>query len=278
VQHKQRIQKVLEDANVKLASMISDVLGASGRRMLRSMIAGEANPDRLAALASHALAASRQTLSEALQGRVSAHHRFLLKQQLQTIEHLEQVVAEFEAQIEAALPPFQAAIERLLTIPGVSKTAAHVIPAELGPDMSCFPTTAHLLSWAGLCPMLNESAGKVMSRRLRKGAPWLKTCLVQCAWAAAHSKNNYLHAQLLRLRARRGPKKAVVAVAASILTISYHLLRDQALYRNLGSRYFTRLDQAALHNASPAAFASSAMRSKFPKPPNNTKLSSNSYH
>jgi transposase len=243
VQHKQRLQKVLEDANVKLASVISDVVGANGRRILKAMIAGEADPQKLAALASRALAASQQTLGEALQGRVTAHHRFLLRQHLQMIEHLEQVVAEFEAQIEAALQPFQAAIEHLLTIPGVSKTAAHVILAEIGAEMSCFPTAGHLLSWAGLCPTLNESAGKVMSRRLRKGAPWLKTLLVQCAWAAAHSKNNYLHAQFLRLRARRGPKKAVVAVAASILTIAYHLLRDRAPYRDLGPRYFTRLDR-----------------------------------
>jgi transposase len=215
--------------------MISDVLGASGRRRPRATIAGEANPYRLAALASHALAASRQTLGEVLQGRVTAHHRFMLRQHLQTIEHLEQMAAEFEAQIEAALQPFQAAIERLLTIPGISKTAAHVILAELGPDASCFPTAGHLLSQAELCPTLNESAGKLMSRRLRNGASSLKKLLVQCGWAAAHNKNNYVDAQFLRLPARRGLKKAVVA--ASILTISYHLLRDQTPYRDLGWWY-----------------------------------------
>ena len=130
-----------------------------------------------------------------------------------------------------------------MTIPGVSATAAHVIIAEIGVDMSRFATAAHLRSWAGLCPQLNESAGKVMSRRLRKGAPWLKTVLVQCAWAATRTKNSYLHAQFLRLRARRGPNKAILAVAASILTAAYYLLRDQLPYRDLGPLYFARLDQ-----------------------------------
>jgi len=130
-----------------------------------------------------------------------------------------------------------------MTIPGVSATAASVIIAEIGVDMSRFATVGHLRSWAGLCPQLNESAGKVMSRRLRYGAPWLKTVLVQCAWAATRSKTNYLHAQFLRLRARRGPKKAILAVAASILTAAYYLQRDQVPYRDLGPLYLARLDQ-----------------------------------
>jgi transposase len=243
VQHKQRIQKVLEDANVKLASVMSDIFGESGRRMLRALIAGQTDARKLAALGSDRLSASRETLAQALHGKVTAHHRFLLKQHLQMIEHLEQTVGEFEAQIEAALEPFRAAVERLITIPGVSATAASVIIAELGVDMSRFATVAHLRSWAGLCPQLNESAGKVRSRRLRYGAPWLKTMLVQCAWAATRSKHNYLHAQFLRLRARRGPKKAILAVAASILTAAYYLLRDQVPYRDLGPLYFARLDQ-----------------------------------
>jgi transposase len=243
VQHKQRIQKVLEDANVKLASVMSDIFGESGRRMLRALIAGQTDARKLAALGSDRLSASRETLAQALHGKVTAHHRFLLKQHLQMIEHLEQTVGEFEAQIEAALEPFRAAVERLITIPGVSATAASVIIAELGVDMSRFATVAHLRSWAGLCPQLNESAGKVRSRRLRYGAPWLKTMLVQCAWAATRSKHNYLHAQFLRLRARRGPKKAILAVAASILTAAYYLLRDRVPYRDLGPLYFARLDQ-----------------------------------
>jgi len=243
VQHKQRIQKVLEDANVKLASVVSDVVGESGRRMLKAIIAGQTDAKKLAALGSERLSASRETLAQALHGKVTAHHRFLLKQHLQMIEHLEQTVREFEAQIEAALAPFRAAVERLMTIPGVSATAASVIVAEIGVDMSYFATAGHLRSWAGLCPQLKESAGKIMSRRLRYGAPWLKTVLVQCAWAASRSKNNYLHAQFLRLRARRGPKKAILAVAASILTTAYYVLRDQVPYRDLGPLYFARLDQ-----------------------------------
>lgn len=242
-QHKQRIQKVLEDANVKLASVVSDVFGESGRRMLKALSAGETDAWRLAALRDGRLTASRETLAAALQGKVTAHHRFLLSQHLGTIAHLEQTVAAFEMQIEALLAPFHTAAERLVTIPGISTTAAHVIIAEIGVDMSRFATAGHLRSWAGLCPQLNESAGKVMSRRLRHGAPWLKTVLVQCAWAATRNKNNYLHAQFVRLRARRGPQKAIIAVAASILTTVYYLLRDQVPYRDLGSRYFTRIDK-----------------------------------
>lgn len=244
VQHTQRLQRVLEDANVKLASVISDVVGASGRRMLRAIIAGEDDPHKLAGLGDPRLAALPETLAEALHGKITGHHRFLLAQHLKLIEQLEKTVAEFEAQIEAALAPFRAAAERLMTIPGVSAIAAHVMIAEIGVDMRQFPTVGHLRSWAGLCPQLNENAGKVRSRTLRKGAPWLKTVLVQCAWAACNSKqHNYLRAQFLRLRARRGPKKAVIAVAASILTAAYFLLRDQVPYRDLGPQYFARLDQ-----------------------------------
>lgn len=242
-QHKQRIQKVLEDANVKLAAVVSDIGGESGRRILKALVAGVADPNRLAELGSKRLAASRATLAEALQGRVTAHHRFLLGQHLKTLEQLETTVAEFEAQIEAALQPFRAVIERLIAIPGVSTIAAHVIIAEIGCDMSRFPSAAHLRSWAGLCPQLNESAGKILSRKLRKGAPWLKTTLVQCAWAATRNRRSYLHAQFLRLRARRGPNKAILAVAASILTSTYYLLRDEVPYRELGSRYFASDDQ-----------------------------------
>jgi transposase len=243
VQHKQRIQKVLEDANVKLSSVVSDVFGESGRRMLKAISTGQTDARQLAALGDGRLSASRETLAAALHGKVTAHHRFLLSQHFRMIEYLEQTVAAFEARIEAAVEPFRAAIENLVTIPGVSATAAHVIIAEIGVDMSRFAKVGHLRSWAGLCPELHESAGKVMSRRLRHGAPWLKTVLVQCAWAATRNKTNYLHAQFVRIRARRGSKKAIIAVAASILTTAYYLLRNQVPYRDPGALYFARIDQ-----------------------------------
>lgn len=244
VQHTQRIQKVLEDANVKLTSVISDVMSGSGRRILEALVRGESDPQKLVQLASQRLHCSQAELLEALRGRVTEHHRFLLGQHLRMIDELERSIKEFDRRIEVALSPFRAHIERLTTIPGVSTMTAQIILAEIGTDMGRFPTAGHLLSWAGLCPRLEESAGKHRSTRVRKGAPWLKPALVQCAWAASRSRETYLRAQFLRLKARRGPKKAAVAVAGSILTAAYHLLRDQSEYRDLGPDYFVRHDSA----------------------------------
>lgn len=244
VQHTQRLQRVLEDANVKLGSVVSDVLGLSGRRIVRALVDGETDAQRLAELGHGRLRCSRKELSEALRGRVTEHHRFLLHQHLRTIEQLEETVAAFEARIETLLEPFRADIARLTTIPGISTTAAQVLLAEIGADMAVFPSAGHLLSWAGLCPRLDESAGKHRSTRLRKGAPWLKPVLVQCAWAAARTKNSYLQTQFLRIKARRGPKKAAVAVAASILTAAYHMLRDGLDYQDLGPAHLARRDSA----------------------------------
>jgi transposase len=244
VQHTQRIQKVLEDANVKLSSVVSDVVGISGRRILQAIVVGESDPEKLAELGSQRLRCPRAELVEALRGRVTEHHRFLLRQHLRMIEELERTITDFDRRIEVALEPFGDDIERLTAIPGVSTTAAQVILAEIGADMSRFPTAGHLLSWAGLCPRLDESAGKRRSTRVRKGAPWLKTVLVQCAWAASRAKETYLRAQFLRLKARRGPKKAAVAVAASILTAAYHMIRERAEYRDLGPDHFVRRDSA----------------------------------
>ena len=246
VQHTQRIQKVLEDANVKLASVLSNVLGVSGRRILAALIEGESAPEKLAELGSERLHCSRRELIDALQGRVTEHHRFLLRQHLGMIEELERMVSEFDGRIEVALAPFRDELERLKAIPGVSTTAAQVLLAEIGVDMGRFPTVGHLLSWAGLCPRLDESAGKRRSTRVRKGAPWLKPVLVQCAWAASRSKETYLRAQFLRLKARRGPKRAAVAVAASILTAAYYMLRDHAEYRDLGPDHFVRRDSVRM--------------------------------
>lgn len=242
-QHNQRVERVLEDANIKLSAVISDVLGSSGRRILAAIVAGEDDPDKLAALGSAQLKCPPERLREALRGCVSSHHRFLLRQHLDTIDHLQGVVEQFDAQIGKCLEPFRAQFERVLTIPGVADVAAATIIAEIGVDMSRFPTVAHLVSWAGLCPRMDESAGKRRSTRLRKGAPWLKPVLVQCAWAAARKNGTYTQAQFLRLRARRGPMKAAVAVAGTILTVAYHLLRDGVDYQDLGADYFVRRDR-----------------------------------
>jgi transposase len=244
-QHIQRIQKTLEDANIKLVSVISDIVGMSGRRILKAMIAGETNAMRLAELGSTRLKCSRSDLAAAVDGRVTAHHRFLIDHHLGLIEELERRIAAFDAHIEEVLTPFRHAVERLITIPGVSRIAAQVILAEVGPDMSPFPTAGHLLSWAGLVPRLDESAGKRRSTRVRHGAPWLKPVLVQGAWGAARAKGTYLQAQFYRLKARRGPKKAVVAVAASILTAVYHMLKDGTFYQDLGADHLVKRDAAA---------------------------------
>jgi transposase len=240
VQHTQRIQAVLEEANIKLSSVITDILGASGRRMLRAIIAGETDPTVLAGLGGPRLAASRTELSEALLGRMREHHRFLIRQHLGTIEQLEATITEFDARIEAALRPFRDTVERLKEVPGLSETSVQILVSEIGMDMSAFPTAGHLLSWAGLVPRLDESAGKRRSTRIRKGAPWLKPVLVQCAWAAARKKNSYYQAQFLRLKARAGVKKAVVAVAASMLETVYHMLQDGTCYRDLGAGHFAK--------------------------------------
>jgi transposase len=244
VQHTQRIQAVLEEANVKLSSVITDILGMSGRRILKAMVAGETDPGKLAELGSQRLGASRGDLTEALHGRVREHHRFLIDQHLKTIEQLEATITAFDVRIEAALAPFRDAIQRLKEIPGLSETSAQILIAEIGLDMSQFPTAGHLLSWAGLVPRLDESAGKRRSTRVKKGAPWLKPVLVQCAWSAARKKNSYFQAQFLRLKARRGPKKAAVAVAASLLTTAYHMLADGTCYQDLGPDHFARRDPA----------------------------------
>ena len=246
VQHTQRIQAVLEQANIKLASAITDILGASGRRILQAMIAGETDAQRLAALGGKRLGCPREKLAEALDGHVREHHRFLLAQHLKTIEQLQATIAAFDARIEAALAPFRDAVERLKEVPGLGATAAEVLIAEIGADMSQFPSAGHLLSWAGLVPRLDESAGKRRSTQVKKGAPWLKPVLVQSAWAAARKKNSYFQSQFLRLKARRGARKAIIAIAASILTTVYHMLRDGACYRDLGPEHFARRDPARL--------------------------------
>jgi len=245
-QHVQRVEKVLESANIKLGVVLSDVTGVSGRRILAALVAGETDAARLAALADSRVRATPQALQEALHGRITAHHRFLLREHLATIDHLHARLAAFDGQIAVVLEPFRRATEHLVTIPGVSQLTAQVLVAEIGIDMTRFPTVGHLISWAGLCPRLDESAGHRRSRRVRKGAPWLKTALVQAAWAATRVRGSYLQAQFQRLKARRGAMRAAVAVAASILTAAYYMLRDDVPYRDLGGAYFEQRDKAKL--------------------------------
>jgi transposase len=244
--HTLRNQKTLEDANLKLTQVMSDVLGTSGRAILTALVAGETDPERLVELTSGRLKATRAQLVEALHGRVTAHHRFMLKLHLAQIAALETAIADVEAQIRERLAPFRAAVSLLTTMPGLRETAVAVILAEIGDDMSKFPSAGHLVSWAGLCPRLDESAGKRRSTRTRQGAPWLKTTLVQAAWAAARKKESYFLGQFLRLKSRRGPKKAILAVAASMLTDVYYMLRDGVEFHDLGDQYFVQCDKQRL--------------------------------
>ena len=243
-QHTLRIQKILEDANIKLASVLSNILGTSGRAMLAAILAGEDDPERLAALAVGTARRKHPALVEALRGRVTSHHRTLLRLHVDLIAALETALQEVDAAVGKTLTPIAAHAKRLTTMPGVSDIVAHVIVAEVGVDMSRFPTAGHLISWAGLCPRNDESAGKRRSTRVRKSGTWLKTTLVTAAWAAVRTRDSYLRAQFLRLKARRGAKKAILAVAASMLTAVYFMLRDGVAYRDLGAQHFDRRDKA----------------------------------
>jgi transposase len=240
--HVLRIDKLLEDANLKLGVVLSDILGKSGRAVLEAIIAGESDPQRLAVHVSRRVKASRAEVLEALRGRVRAHHRFMLELHLHHIDALDKAITEIEREVGRGLEPFRQAAKLLSTMPGLSDTSAHVIVAEIGIDMSRFATPGHLLSWACMCPRNDESAGKRRSTRLRRGGKWLKTTMVQAAWSAIKVKGSYLQAQFHRLRARRGAKKAIVGVAASMLTAAWHMLRDGTEWHDLGAAHFDRAD------------------------------------
>ncbi len=241
-----RLQKTLEGANIKLASVASDVLGLSSRQMLAAVVAGtplEANG--LADIAHGKLRNKLPELEQALSGRVGPHQRFLLAEQLAHIDSLDASLERLSAEIAERMRPFDQLIDRLDAIPGIGRVIAEVLLAEIGVDMSRFPTANHLASWAGMCPGHNESAGKKRSGKTRKGSPWLRAALVQAAHAAAHSKQSYLAAQYRRLTARRGTRKAAVAVGHSILVSVYHLLSHDCPYVDLGPTYFEQRDPRA---------------------------------
>jgi transposase len=237
--HVQRLQKVLEDANIKLDSVITDLMGASGRAMMEAISRGETDAEKLAHLGSPRLKATHQQLVRALTGRITEHHRFMLRLHLAQADSVELAIEALDRRISEQLSPFRGEYERLQQIPGVAETAAAAIIAETGGDMSAFATSARLVAWAGLCPRLDESGGKRKSTRTRR-QNWIKTMLVQAAWAAIKQKGSYFRSLFLRLKARRGAKKAIVAVAASMLTAAYHIMRDGADYIELGPDFFRK--------------------------------------
>jgi transposase len=241
-----RLQKVLEGANIKLASVVSDIRGVSARLMLEALLAGERDTQQLASMAKGRLKEKRPQLMEALSGRLQPHQSFLIAEHLAQIDYLEGAIERLSGQIEERLRPFEQQIAWLDTIPGVNRRTAEVLWAETGGDMSRFASARHLASWAGMCPGNNESAGKRRTGRTRKGSPWLRHCLIEAAHGAAHTKNKYLNSQYHRLAARRGKKKALVAVGHSILVIAYHLLTRQQPYADLGANYFDERDRLAV--------------------------------
>lgn len=240
--HVQRIQKILQDANIKLDSVVTDIMGLSGRRILNAIAAGETDPKKLANLGHARLKTPKKKIAEALRGSVTAHHCFMLGVFLEQIDTTNATIAKIEGELGVLLEPFREAVELVKTVPGVSETAATVIVSEIGVDMSRFPADGNLVSWAGLCPRNDESAGKRRSTRIRKGDPWLKTVLINCAWAAVRTKNSYERALFFRLKSRRGPNKAIVAVAASLLTAIYHIVKQRVPYVDLGPDHFVKVD------------------------------------
>jgi transposase len=236
----QRLHKVLEDAGVKLACVASDPLGVSGRAMLEALVGGTHDPQVLADLARGRLRAKLPALREALEGRFGAHHGLLVSEMLARIDQLDEAIDRLSGEVARVTAPLSPLLALLMTIPGVSRRTAEVIMAEIGPDMGRFRTAGHLASWAGICPGNNESAGKHGSGRTRKGSKWLRTVLVEAAQAAARTKGTYLASQYARIRGRRGPKKAAVAVAHSILVIAWHLLVRQEPYTDLGADYLVQ--------------------------------------
>ncbi len=241
-----RIGKVLEDANMKLSSVMSDVMGVSGREMLRAIVGGQFDPAALAQLARKRLRGKIPVLQQAAAGTLNQHHRFLIEQWLALWDELAVRIAKFEERIEEQMRPFATAVETWTSIPGIDRITAWTIVAEMGPDMASFPTAAHAASWAGLCPGQEESAGKRKSGRTRQGNVWLRRALTQAAWGASMKKGSYFKAFYHRLAARKGKKRAIVAVAHALLTTGYMLLWTGKSFADLGEDYFDRLDRDRL--------------------------------
>ncbi len=236
-----RVRKLLESANIKLGLVATDVLGASGRAILRALVAGERDGAVLATLAKGTLRQKRAQLGAALTGRFTSHHAALLEELLDHIDYLEAAITRFDRRIGEAIEPYAAHVDHLQEIPGVDRAAAEIIVAEVGVDMTRFPTAAHLASWVGICPGNHESAGKRLSGKTRKGNRWLKPLLLEAGWGAGRTKRTYLGAQYGRLCRRRGKQKAAMAVGHSILVAAYHILRDHVGYRDLGADHFDTL-------------------------------------
>jgi transposase len=237
-----RLQKVLETATIKLASVATDVLGVSGRRLLAALLAGERDPEALADLAKGRRRATLPELRRALDGRVQPHHRVLIERILAHLDFLEEALAQLPPALDQYLAPFADAVALLDTLPGVDAEAAAVIVAEIGTDLSRFAAAKHLASWAGLCPGNKQRGGKRLNAKASKGDRWLRGVLGEVAWAISHTRGNSLAAQDHRLARRRGKSKAILAVAHSVLVIAYHILRDRRPYTELGADYFDRLD------------------------------------
>jgi len=241
-----RVHKILEDANIKLGAVATDIMGKSGKDMIRALIEAEKDSAEIADLARRQLRGKIPQLRLALDGHVTDHHRFMLGELMDQLDHLDGQIDRFSQRIEEISRPFAKAIEEVMRLPGFEKRGSENVIAEIGSNMDPFPSADHICSWAGVCPGSNESAGKRKSGKTTKGSKWLRSALAQAAWAASRKKNSYFHAQYGRLAGRRGKKRAVIAVAHSLLTVIYHVLRDHIEYKDLGQDYFDKLNSRRL--------------------------------
>ena len=238
-----RLQKLLEDAGVKLSSVASDTLGVTGRAMLDALISGERDPGVLAALARGRLKVKSELLARSVPGRFNDFHAVMARELLDHIDYLNLAICRLDGQVDVLMVPFVDARDRLDTVPGIAKRCAEIVIAEIGVDMNRFPTPGHLASWAGLCPGNNESAGKHKSTKTRSGSPWLTSALVEAAWAAVRTKDCYLAVRFQRIRKRRGEQRALIAVAHTLLIICWHILAEDTIYQELGPDYLAGKDQ-----------------------------------